>query len=267
MHAFARSMELGVTTLELDTHLSRDGVVMIWHDHRLEPSKCRDTRPVAPQDPQFPYVGHRLQDLTLAQIQTVDCGHQQLPGFLEQEVVQGNRMATLRQAFDLARQYKAQNIRWNIEIKVEDSGAAWQREALVDAVLQEITTYGWPKSTQLQSFDWAALDRAAPLVPDLELVALARAQNPAGAGLSPFEVADHGYHVWSPRHLLLTERNIHQAKDLGLKVVPWTVNSPDDMARLMDWGVDGLITDYPRQLRGLMQDRGLPLPTTYIGQD
>jgi glycerophosphoryl diester phosphodiesterase len=51
-----------------------------------------------------------------------------------------------------------------------------------------------------------------------------------------------------------------EAQGLGLKVIPWTVNNPADMARLMDWGVDGIITDYPDRLRELMRQRGLALP-------
>ncbi|MCW5744970.1 MAG: glycerophosphodiester phosphodiesterase, partial [Alphaproteobacteria bacterium] len=47
---------------------------------------------------------------------------------------------------------------------------------------------------------------------------------------------------------------------LGLKVLPWTVNARADMARLMEWGVDGLITDYPDRLRSVMAARGMKLP-------
>lgn len=263
LYAFARSLELGVTTLELDTHLTRDGVVLVWHDDTIEAAKCQDTEPATANDPAFPYVGDRVRDLTYAQIQTLDCGYQQLPGYPQQMVVEGNRIATLEQLFDVVRDYRADGVRFNIETKVEDPNNAAERDALVDAVLAQIYTNGWPQRTQLQSFDWAALDRAAAVAPDLELVALAEAENPVGAGLTPQEVADRGYQVWSPQHVLLTPDNIAQAHELGLKVVPWTVNDPADMARLMDWGVDGLITDYPWQLRQLMQERGMVLPQAY----
>ncbi|MDO5617825.1 glycerophosphodiester phosphodiesterase family protein [Kocuria sp.] len=263
LHAFGRSLELGVTTLELDTHLSADNVVVVWHDHHIEPIAFQDTTPAVPHDPAFPYVGARIRELTLAQLKTLNCGFQQAPGFAQQQVVAGNRMATLREVFDLVRGYNAQSIRWNIETKVEDPGQSAQRDALVDAVIQEIHTHGWPHRTQLQSFDWAALDRAARVVPELELVALAPAQNPAGAGLEPGEVAERGYAVWSPEHVLLTARNIRAAHGLGLKVVPWTVNQMTEMNHLLDWGVDGLITDYPALLRQVLERRGMALPVSY----
>jgi glycerophosphoryl diester phosphodiesterase len=45
-----------------------------------------------------------------------------------------------------------------------------------------------------------------------------------------------------------------------LRILPWTVNDPGDMARLIDLGVDGLITDYPDRLRQVLAAKGMPLP-------
>ena len=56
---------------------------------------------------------------------------------------------------------------------------------------------------------------------------------------------------------------IEEAHELGLPVIPWTVNTTADMNRLMDLGVDGIITDYPTRLRTVMDERGLKLPKAY----
>jgi glycerophosphoryl diester phosphodiesterase len=56
---------------------------------------------------------------------------------------------------------------------------------------------------------------------------------------------------------------ITDAHELGLPVIPWTVNSTADMNRLMDLGVDGIISDYPTRLRTVMDERGLKLPKAY----
>jgi glycerophosphoryl diester phosphodiesterase len=69
-----------------------------------------------------------------------------------------------------------------------------------------------------------------------------------------------GCQIWSPSFRDLTEDRVKRAKELGLKVVPWTVNKPENMARLIDWGVDGLITDYPDRAREVLAAKGLPLP-------
>lgn len=71
---------------------------------------------------------------------------------------------------------------------------------------------------------------------------------------------DGGSVIWSPNYLDLTGALVREAHGLGLRVIPWTVNQTADMARLIDWQVDGLITDYPDQLRALMRERSMPLP-------
>ena len=62
--AMINSLELGVTTLELDIVLTKDGVPMVWHDPEIQDDKCSDTEPVTEGDPQYPYVGKLVHDLT-----------------------------------------------------------------------------------------------------------------------------------------------------------------------------------------------------------
>jgi glycerophosphoryl diester phosphodiesterase len=66
--------------------------------------------------------------------------------------------------------------------------------------------------------------------------------------------------IWSPAFNDLTAAQVKEAQSLGLKVLPWTVNQRADMARLIDWKVDGIITDDPAVLRDLMAERRMPLP-------
>ena len=68
-----------------------------------------------------------------------------------------------------------------------------------------------------------------------------------------------GAAVWSPFHGDLTEPLLAEARALGLRVVPWTVNEPALIERLLDWRVDGLISDYPDRVRAAMARRGMPL--------
>lgn len=117
LRAFAKALELGVSTLELDVVLSKDAQPMVWHDPIIDAAKCADTAPAFPGDPQFPYVGKVVRDLTLVQLRTLDCG-KLLAGFPSAEVVVGNKIATLPEVFALADAYRA-NVRYNIETKVE----------------------------------------------------------------------------------------------------------------------------------------------------
>ncbi|WP_273545190.1 alkaline phosphatase [Arthrobacter sunyaminii] len=279
---FAHALELGVSTLELDLHLSKDGKVVVWHDDTIDAEKCRDTAPVQPGDPQFPYVGARVADLTLAQLKTLDCGYQQLPGFPEQEVVQGNRIAELRDVYELADAYGARKIRFNVETKVEDGQAGGPgMEALTRAVVTEVQASGRERYTTIQSFDWASLNLVKQIAPRLTLVALAGDAAELGVGqpgaapqLGGIDIDDYdgsvaraaaaaGYDVLSPITTTVTAEMIRDAHRAGLPVIPWTVNTAEDMNDLIDAGVDGIITDYPTLLRAVMEERGMKLPKAY----
>ena len=117
LRAFAKAIELGVTTLELDIVLSKDGAPMVWHDPTIQPDKCTDTGPAFPGDPQYPYVGKLVHDLTQAQLHALNCGRL-LSGFPAAEVVTGNKIATLGQVFALAESHRA-DVRYNIETKID----------------------------------------------------------------------------------------------------------------------------------------------------
>ncbi len=294
---FAKAMRLGVSTLELDTQVTRDRKVVVTHDRQVSAAKCRDTAPVTAGDPLFPYVGRYLKDLTLAQVRTMDCGYQQLPGFPEQEVVHGMRMAELKDVLNLVKRYHAYGIKLNIETKVE-AGAPEQtapRELFVRRVHQEIRASGLERQVTVQSFDWGALRVMHRLAPRLPLVALtnfdflqvgqpgaspwlggldaddfggdfvrAASAIPGVRTLSPVYGVPQNGKISEPGFRLAVDRAmVSRAHARGLKLIPWTCDDPATVAALMDLGVDGIITNYPNRVRQLMADRGMRLPRPY----
>ena len=280
--AFANSLKLGVTTLELDTHLTADGKVIVWHDDTIQADKCQDTAAATPGDAAFPYVGDRVAELSLAQIKTLDCGFAPLKAYPEQDVIEGNRIAELKDVFQLVRDADAKKVRFNIETKVEDGRSGGEgMVALTTAVVAEIQASGMAERTTVQSFDWSSLNLTKEIAPELPLVALSSGdawlevgQPGASANLGGIDIdtyggslakaaAAQGYDVVSPAFRSVTPAMIAEAHELGLPVIPWTVNTAADMTRLMDLGVDGIITDYPTRLRTVMEERGLKLPKAY----
>ncbi|CAM5263562.1 putative glycerophosphoryl diester phosphodiesterase precursor (GlpQ) [Streptomyces canarius] len=174
LEGFGKAMRLGVTTLELDTHVTKDQKVVVNHDRQISAQKCKDTAPVTPGDPMYPYVGKYIKDLTLAQIKTMDCGYQQLPGFPQQEQIKGHRMVELKDVLNLVKSYNARQVKLNIETKVE-AGAPEQtapRELFVRRVYEEIHASGIEDQVTIQSFDWGALKEMHKLAPKYPLVAL-----------------------------------------------------------------------------------------------
>lgn len=274
---FERALAIGVSTLELDVVLSTEGVPVVSHDTTPNPDITRDAegRWLQARGPAF-------HTLSLAQIGAYDVGRinpasRYARDFALQEAVDGARIPTLAAVFELARRAQAGHARFNIELKrnPERPHESPEPEAFVRAVVGVIQAHGMAARSTLQSFDWSVLKAAQRLAPDMALSFLT-VQRPrfnnletgvwsAGARLIDFEdapamVAAAGGRLWSPNHLDLSQRAIERAREEGLRVIPWTVNEIPDMARLIDWGVDGLITDHPERLREVMQRRGMALP-------
>ena len=276
--AFERALAIGVTTLELDVGVTADGVVVVLHDPFLNPAITRD-----PAGQWLPGgKGPLVRSLTLAQLQAYDVGRIRpdtayARTFPAQEGRDGVRVPTLAAVFERVKSLAADHVRFNIETKLnplrpEDTVTP---EAMTRALLQVVADAGMARRVAIQSFDWRSLQLVRQLAPSIPTVHLTiqTASNDnvrdgawtAGMrigedGSVPRLVHAAGGRIWSPHHGALTRELVREAHSLGLQVLPWTVNEPADMERLIGWGVDGLITDYPDRLRAVLAARDMPLP-------
>ncbi|MBC6463396.1 glycerophosphodiester phosphodiesterase family protein [Actinomadura sp. HBU206391] len=294
--AFANALRLGVSTLELDVQITEDGQAVVTHDRQINSRKCQDTGPSAPGDPEFPYVGKYINTLTLKQIKTMDCGSSTLSEFPLQLPAPGARMPLLRDVFDLVKRYRAYGVKLNVETKVE-AGAPSEtapREQFVQVTAREIRRARMLGQVTIQSFDWGALMRMRRVEPRLPIVALTNRDflQTGQPGMSPWlggididdfggdplrairsfgadafspvhgfpqngKVTDPGYEPYTTRDM------VTRAHRLGIEVVPWTIDDEATMNKLIDDGVDGIITDYPDRLRAVLASNGFALPRGY----
>ncbi len=276
--AFDRALAIGVTTLELDTGVTKDGVVVITHDPTLNPAITRDA-----EGRWIAAPGPAIASLTLAELQRYDVGRLKpdapyARGFPEQQPADGTRIPTLDALFERVRALGHREVRFNIETKITPMSehTVPPPEAFAKAVLDVIVRHDMSRRVSLQSFDWRTLQVMNRLAPDIPTVCLTvqqeRFNNVAGgqwtAGL---KLADHqgsvprlvkaaGCRVWSPFFRDLTSDALREAKALGLSTVVWTVNEPTHIDVMLDLGVDGIISDRPDLVRSALQARGMPLP-------
>ncbi len=281
--AFERALDLGVTTLELDIGLTKDKVVVVYHDRTLNPDITRDASGVF-----LTARGPAIASLSFAELQQYDVGRVNVASnygkpFATQIPRDGERIPALAQLFKLVDSRGASRVRFNIETKLsplapEETAAP---EQLVGALIDEIRRAGVERRTTIQSFDWRTLRISQTIAPQIATVYLSNQQGqndsvqrdkPGGspwlAGLDvddfggsvPKLVKAAGGAVWSPNFRDLSEPLVREAQALGLKVIAWTVNDAADMKRLIEWRLDGIITDYPDRLREAMRDAGLSLP-------
>jgi glycerophosphoryl diester phosphodiesterase len=294
--SFGNALRLGVTTLELDVQITEDGQAVVTHDRRVSGAKCVDTGPATPGDPEFPYVGRYVKNLSLAQVRTLDCGTKTLPAFPGQLAVPGSRIPLLREVFALVKRYRADDVTLNVETKVE-AGAPDEtapREQFVQVTAAEIRAAGFTRRVTIQSFDWGALMRMRQVAPRLPLVALTNIDflETGKPGASPWlggididdfggdpiaAIKSFGASAFSPVHgtpqngtvndpdyrPYVTRAMVEHAHRNGIAVIPWTVDDQATMNKLIDDGVDGIITDYPDRLRQVAAARGFRLPAAY----
>lgn len=286
LSGFAKALSLGVTTLELDLAMTADGQLVVTHDPKLNGDLV--------QGPDGAYVGEGgplVRELTLDQVKAYDVGTLR-PGsayagsFRDQQPVPGTSMPTLAEVVALTERAGAAAMRFNIEVKVNPTRPELtaSREDFTRAAVAEIVRLGILERATLQSFDWAVLMQAQRLEPALQTayLTIARGRNdniqrgrPGASpwmggldiddfgGSAPKAVKAAGGAIWSPFFRDVTDEDIAEAHALGLQVIPWTVNDPQDMANLIARGVDGIITDYPDRLRAVMAEKSLPLPAAY----
>ena len=284
--AFAKALEIGVTTLELDTLVTKDGVVVITHDAMLNPDLVRLPGGKWLEAPVN--IGPSIFSLTFAELQQYDVGRLK-PGtkyaerYPQQLAVDGTRIPRLAELFAQVRQSGNERVRFNIETKISpfERDATPGPEAFVDALLGVITAEKMRSRVTIQSFDWRTLKIVQQRAPDIPTVYLSAQQkfldtiNAEGregsawtAGLNVREfggsvarmVKAAGGAVWAPYFGDIDQAKVLDAQALGLKVIVWTVNSAADIERMLDWKVDGIISDYPNRVREAMKKRGMKLP-------
>ena len=173
--AFARALDIGVTTLELDVALTADGVLVVSHDPFLNPVLARDADGQWLPGPRGPLI----HALTLAQVQAYDVGRIRpdtpyARTFATQQAVDGTRLPTLAQVFALVQARGGTQVRFNIETKLypdhpEDTAPV---AAMTDALLQAIRTAGLRERVTIQSFDWRSLRRVQQLEPGIPTACL-----------------------------------------------------------------------------------------------
>ena len=276
--AFERALALGVTTLELDVGMTKDGVLVISHDPFLNPDLARDA-----SGRFLEQRGPAIHSLTWAELQAYDVGRLK-PGtdyarqFPDQTPVDGARIPRLSDLFELVKRSGDANVRFDIETKLSPDKPAETPlpEPFARALVEEIRKAGMAARSQVQSFDWRTLQvvqRIAPEIPTAYLTLQRRfdnigAERPEGSNWTAgFQYRDHGSvprmvkaaggSAWSAFHGDLDVAKVKEAQALGLKVLAWTVNDPAVMERLIGYGVDGLITDRPDLARKLLEARGI----------
>ena len=240
--AFQYAIEQGVDALEMDMAVTRDNVIVISHDPILQPPVCNGPKEKAV-----------IHELTLAEVRQWDCGAVRNPRFDTQQTVPGTRMPTLDDVFHLA---SLGRFDYNIETKSFPDKPEYTPppDEFARMVLAKIREYKLEKRIILQSFDFRTLVAMRKLAAEIRLSALTENDKREFAAIT----AEAGSaEIISPEYHLVTPDKVAAAHKAGLQVVPWTANTEADWDRLVEAGVDAIISDDPATLIAYLKKKGL----------
>jgi glycerophosphoryl diester phosphodiesterase len=271
--AFARACSIGVDAVELDVLLTADRKAVVYHDFSLTPELTRtpDGKWLESASPPA------IKDLRLVDLKTYDVGRLK-PGtrysrrYPEQTPVDGERIPTLREVIRLHKKQCDTATQLWIEIKTtpEKPDLTPAPQAVCEMLVKILREEKISDRSRILSFDWRNLVHVQKIAPDISTVYLSlegvRLNNikPGQPGASPWmagldiddfsgsiprAVQAAGGRCWAPYYKHVTISNLQTAHQLGIQVFVWTPDSQTVMKRLIELGVDGIITNRPDRLR------------------
>ena len=243
--AMKKALDLGVQTLELDVVISKDNQVVVSHDAYM--SADITTKPDGTPVTTAEQKSINLYQLTYAQIRTYDVGSRPHPQFAQQQKFRTYK-PLLTELIDSVEAYaKVKNLplpRYNVEIKMSPETDSVYNPGPAEFVrlVLPICQQKLGKRFNIQSFDARPLQlihQQAPTVALAYLTANARslAENLQTLGFTP--------NIYSPYYKTVTSEVVKQCHAQRMQIIPWTVNTKEEIAQLVELGVDGIITDYP----------------------
>lgn len=275
--AFKKACELGVDAVELDVLLTADSKIVVHHDYMLKPDIARTA-----DGKWLLHSGPAINTIALDKLKTYDVGRLK-PGtryarrYPEQQPVDGERIPTLDEVIELMKNNCDPDTEVWIEIKTipEKLALTPAPETVADAVMQALKKQAFAKRARILSFDWRGLVHVQKIAPDIPTVYLSlegRSLNnikPGQPGPSPWmagididdfngsiprAVKAAGGRYWAPYYKHITAELLNEAHELGIQVFVWTVDSKNDMARLIEMGIDGVITNRPDIFKDILRE-------------
>jgi len=279
--SFEKAFDIGVTSVETDLHLTADGVVVLLHDPCISDKIYRRLSDDVPDPSESPLV----KDLSLAQVRCYRGDQNPDPARFPDQDASETSLATWfarsrgidpygipaltdllafaeayagepgnRAGKTSEQQVRARQVRFDLEIKRVPFRQPWQDDLLARQLIKDLRSASMIDRTIVRSFDHRSVQAVHSLEPGLTTGVVV-------AGTAPVDparlAAAAGAQIYCPDFQFLDEEQVQQLHAALIRALPWTVNNPSDWSRLLDWGVDGITTDYPDRLADLLRQRNI----------
>ena len=262
---FFKAVDLGVNTIEFDLAVSKEHKLVISHEPWFRSDIC--LQPDGSPIPREQERSFRIYEYDYLAISEFDCGSLQNPSHPDQQNLFAPKplmVDAIIAVDDYVSSKGLPPVKYNIEIK---SKPAWDgsltpppavfARLLYEEFMQLDQKLQHPlmDRVSVQSFDPRSLHAIKEIETGITVVLLTSVDDSVDAHIEHFGFIPE---IYSPNHGILTPEHISRARELDMLVVPWTVNSKEDMVRMVELGVDGLITDYPNRFNELYPNRNRP---------
>ncbi|TMQ34258.1 MAG: hypothetical protein E6K70_08595 [Planctomycetota bacterium] len=288
--SFEAAFDAGVTSVETDVRLTRDGVLVLFHDEAVSGALCRLSHGKRAPDPSTRPL---VSSLTRVQLQSYLADRNPQPNvFAGQDAtiaplarlhaqangVEAYAIPALAELFSFAAAYagelgreagkteeqraQAAQVRFDLELKrtpfhPEFTGDGFDGDSpglLEERLLHEVLTAAVIERTSVRSFDHRSVRALRQLEPRLTAGVLIAETAPVSPAALVQQADAQDY---CPDFRFLDQRIVEQCHAHGVRVLPWTVNEPGDWQRLLDLSVDGITTDYPDRLAAFLRGEGI----------
>jgi len=260
---------------ETDVLISKDKIPLIAHDFYLNPYFTKDQNGEWIKNKKIKIYDLNFQELLDYDIGTLDKTTSYGKRFKDQKSIKNQRIIKLDELFDLIKKYPKENMFINLEIKStpEEKNLTPSPKDMISIIKKALSKYDYFEKILISSFDWRILKECKLQMPDVlrghislhtNLKTKPKTVFPNSPWLNtkqefnvfeiPKIVKKQGGHVWCPFYRDVTKQNVEMAHDLGLGVNVWTVNSEREMLRMIKYGVDGIITDFPNKLKRVCEN-------------
>lgn len=243
--AFKEAIDAGAMVIELDLQLTRDDVLVVFHEPVLSPHDCRY------RDGRSLVSSISIHALSAAELATYDCASLPPKAFPQQKPIPGTRIPTFSQVLAFVAKETPPSTQMNIETKMSPDleGHIPDPATFVRMIIRALDDAGLRKRAILQSFDPRTLEAARDLAPDLRTSYLTNRER-------YFCIVSRrlGVTYASPDFALITRAEVARCHEWGILVAPWTVNDKADWQRMQAADVDDIITDYPRLLMSYLRE-------------
>ena len=276
---FKYTFDLGIKAVEFDVVISKDNIPIIFHDYRLNPDLVKDASGNWITDKTMKLVELTYDEISKYNIESIKPETKYAKRFKNQKPAKDERIPKLTDFFKLVTEDKYNDVFLNLEIKSTPTqeNVTPDPEKMVSLILKDIKEFNLEDRTLITSYDFRILYALKKQNPNIlrGFITLQQGLSITKKNIyenSPWMVKNYPMeelfllpniikslegHVWSAFYRDVTKQNVELAHKHGLATCVWTVNREQDIIRMIEYGVDGIITDYPKKVQEICKAKNI----------